>query len=44
MGLIWSKAKKWCPTLSEEEGVGGVAAGGGCKFSVGADKKGGASM
>ena len=30
--------------LSEEEGVEGVGAMGGCKFGVGADKEGGASV
>ena len=35
---------KWFPTLPEEEGVQGMAARGGGKFGVGADKEGGASV
>ena len=44
MSLIRQGAMKWLPAMSEEEGVEGMTARGGGKFSVGADEEGGASV
>ena len=44
MGLIRYGVSKWLPALPEEEGVEGMAAGGGGEFGVGADQEGGASV